>query len=96
MGALLLAAKSGYSFAAGATGEKTVVDAVEGNLGTHGYISSDREIQALFVASGRGIKAGMKLQSIDNVDVAPTAARLLGVELKNVEGKVLTEILQIK
>ena len=94
VGALLLAAKSGYSFAATVTGEKTVVDAPEGSLGAHGYISADPEIQALFIASGRGIKPGMKLQSVDNVDVAPTAATLLGVELKNIDGKVLTEILR--
>ena len=94
VGALLLTAKSGYSFAAGATGEKTVVDAPEGSLGTHGYVSSDPEIQALFIASGRGIKSAVKLQSVDNVDVTPTAAKLLGVELKNVDGKVLTEILR--
>jgi hypothetical protein len=94
VGALLLTAKSGYAFAAGAIGEKTVADAPEGSLGTHGYISSDAEIQALFIASGRGIKPGVKLQSVDNVDVAPTAAKLLGVELKNVDGKALTEILQ--
>ena len=94
VGALLLAAKSGYSFAATVTGEKTVVDAPEGSLGTHGYISSDPEIQALFIASGRGIKSGVKLQSVDNVDVAATAAKLLGVELKNLDGKVLTEILR--
>jgi predicted AlkP superfamily pyrophosphatase or phosphodiesterase len=96
VGVLLLTAKSGYAFAAGATTEKTVVDAPEGSLGTHGYISSDPDIQALFIASGRGIKPGVKLQSVDNVDVAPTAAKLLGVELKNVDGRVLTEILQIK
>jgi predicted AlkP superfamily pyrophosphatase or phosphodiesterase len=94
VGALLLTAKSSYSFAAGATGEKTVVDAAEGSLGTHGYVSSDPEIQALFIASGRGIKSAVKLQSVDNVDVTPTAAKLLGVELKNVDGKVLTEILR--
>ena len=72
------------------------MDAPEGSLGTHGYISSDPDIQALFIASGRGIKPGAKLKSVDNVDVAPTAAKLLGVELKNVDGRVLTEILQIK
>jgi predicted AlkP superfamily pyrophosphatase or phosphodiesterase len=94
VGALLLAAKTGYAFAAAATGDKTVVDAAEGSLGTHGYISSDPEIQALFIASGRGITPGVKLQSVDNVDVAPTAATLLGVELKNVDGRVLTEILE--
>jgi predicted AlkP superfamily pyrophosphatase or phosphodiesterase len=96
VGALMLAAKSGYAFAAGATGEKTVADASEGSLGTHGYISSDEEIQALFIASGRGIKPGVKLPSVNNVDVAPTAASLLGVDLKNLDGRVLTEILQPK
>lgn len=94
VGSLLLLAKSGYAFAAGATGEKRVIDAPEGSLGTHGYISSDPDIQALFIAAGRGIKPGVKLQAVANVDVAPTAATLLGVELKNVDGRVLTEILQ--
>jgi hypothetical protein len=35
----------------------------------------------------------VKLGVIDNVDLAPTAARLLGIELKDVDGKLLTEIL---
>jgi predicted AlkP superfamily pyrophosphatase or phosphodiesterase len=96
IGALLLLAKSGYGFAADATGGKTLTEATEGSLGAHGYASSDPEIQALFIASGRGIKAGVKLMSVDNVDLAPTAATLLGVQLKNVDGRVLTEILQTK
>jgi hypothetical protein len=94
VGALFLAVKPGYAFSAAATGERTVVDAPEGSLGTHGYLSSDPEIQALFIASGRGITPGAKLQSVDNLDVAPTAAKLLGVELKNVDGKPLTQILR--
>jgi predicted AlkP superfamily pyrophosphatase or phosphodiesterase len=93
-GALLLTAKSGYAFAGVATGDKTVIDAPEGSLGTHGYVSDDPDIQALFIASGRGIKPGMRLPSVDNVDIAPTAARLLGVEMKNVDGKPLTQILR--
>jgi hypothetical protein len=28
------------------------------------------------------------------VDVAPTIAKLLGVEMKNVDGRVLTEVLK--
>jgi len=93
-GALLLTAKSDYAFASVATGDRSVIDAPEGTLGTHGYVSDDPDIQALFIASGRGIKSGVKLPSVDNVDVAPTAARLLGVQLKNVDGKVLTPILR--
>ena len=72
------------------------MDAPDGSIGTHGYISSDAEIQALFIASGRSIKPGVKLPSVDNVGVAPTVAKLFGVDLKNVDGEALTEILQSK
>ena len=94
MGAMFLTARNGYAFASGAAGDKTTSDAQEGSLGTHGYVSSDPEIQALFIASGRGIKPGVTLRSVDNVDVAPTAARLLGVALNGVDGRALTEVLQ--
>lgn len=92
MGALFLTAKDGYAFTA-AVGGEVVVDAPAGSLGAHGYVGTEPDIRAMFVASGRGIKPGVTLDVIDNVDVAPTAARLLGVELKDVEGKPLNEIL---
>jgi predicted AlkP superfamily pyrophosphatase or phosphodiesterase len=92
MGALFLTAKEGYAFA-GAAGAQVVIDAPDGSLGTHGYVSSDPDLQSLFIASGRGIKPGVTLESVDNIDIAPTAARLLGVELKGMDGRVLTEIL---
>ena len=92
MSALFLTAKEGYAFTADAN-EPVNVDAPAGSLGAHGYISTDLDLRALFIASGRGIKRGMTLDVVDNLDVAPTAARLLGVEMKNVDGRVLTEIL---
>lgn len=92
MGVLFLTAKDGYAFTA-AVGDEIVIDATEGGLGAHGYVASDADLTSLFIASGRGIKAGIVLDRIDAIDVAPTAARLLGVELKDVEGRALTEIL---
>ena len=92
MGALLLTAKDGYSFSTAAHGE-VVADAAEGSLGAHGYLSTDPELQALFIASGRGIKAGVTIDSMQTIDLAPTMARLLGLELKDVDGRVLSEIL---
>jgi predicted AlkP superfamily pyrophosphatase or phosphodiesterase len=92
MGVLFLTAREGYAFTAAAGGE-VVVDAAEGSLGAHGYVSSDPEIQSLFIASGRGVASGVVLDWIDAIDVAPTVARLLGFELKGVEGRVVTEIL---
>ncbi len=92
MGALFLTAKEGYAFAAVA-GDQTVIDAPEGSLGAHGYVSSDPDLRALFIASGRGIKPGVTLETIDNLDVAPTAARLLGIELRGAEGTVNNGVL---
>ena len=55
-----------------------MIDATEGSLGAHGYPSTDPDLSALFIASGAGITPGVKLDVIDNVDVAPTMAELLG------------------
>ena len=79
---------------AGGAGEQVVIDAPEGSLGAHGYVSSDPDLQSLFIASGRGIKPGVILPTVANVDIAPTAARLLGLEMKDVDGRVLTDILR--
>ncbi len=92
MGILFVTPKEGYSFTA-AVGEDVVVDAPEGSLGAHGYPATDPDLSALFIASGAGIRQGVTLGVIDNVDVAPTMADLLGLNLPNVDGKVLKEIL---
>ena len=92
MGALFVIPKEGYAFNAAATAP-AVVDAVEGSLGAHGYVSSDPELGALFIASGAGVKPAVRLGTIENVDVAPTIARLLGLQLAGADGRVLEEIL---
>jgi predicted AlkP superfamily pyrophosphatase or phosphodiesterase len=92
MGVLFVIPKDGYAFT-GAVGDQVVVDAQEGNLGAHGYVSSDPELTALFIASGAGIAKGVTLDTIDSVDIAPTAARLLGLDLKDVDGQVLEKVL---
>jgi predicted AlkP superfamily pyrophosphatase or phosphodiesterase len=95
MGALLLTARDGYAFT-GDVGDAPVVDAPPGSLGAHGYLASDPELQALFIASGRGIKRGVTVDSVSNLDLAPTIARLLNLEMPDVKGKILSEILTAK
>ncbi len=87
----LLAAKDGYSFSNDTTGEEVV--ALARPNGTHGFVHTNPKMDAAFVASGAGIKRGVKLERMRNVDVAPTAARLLGLTMRDVDGKVLEEIL---
>jgi predicted AlkP superfamily pyrophosphatase or phosphodiesterase len=92
MGALFVLPKAGYAFNASAVAP-TVADATEGGLGAHGFVSSDPDLGAIFIASGAGIRPGVKLGAIESLDVAPTIARLLGLELTGAEGRVLEEIL---
>jgi len=92
MGVLFVTPKDGYAFTA-AVGDDIVVDAMEGSLGAHGYPNTDPDLSALFIASGAGIAPGVKLGQIDNLDVAPTMAEILGVKLETADGKVLKEIL---
>jgi len=92
IGPLFLTARPGYAFTA-SLGEAVVTDAAEGSFGAHGYVASDPELGAIFIASGRGIKAGVTLDSMRNIDIAPTLARLLGVNLPGVDGTALTAIL---
>jgi predicted AlkP superfamily pyrophosphatase or phosphodiesterase len=85
---VLLTAKPGYSFS-GATGGP-VTAAVPQQAGSHGYLASDPDLDAIFIASGYGVKAGTKLEGVRSIDVAPTIAKLLGVSLPKAKGKALT------
>ena len=63
-----------------------------GRSGAHGFLPSRPSMSTGFIAAGAGVKTGVALDRIGLVDVAPTAARLLGLTLPNVEGRVLTDI----
>jgi predicted AlkP superfamily pyrophosphatase or phosphodiesterase len=85
-GHLLLAAKDGYSFS-GATGGP-VTAAVPQVGGSHGYLASEKDMNPIFIASGRGVKAGTQLPAtVSNLDIAPTIAGLLSVQLPSAGGK---------
>lgn len=93
MADFVLAAKTGYSFTGDAQGE-VVVEVPAGQIsGTHGYLNTDPEMNAIFVAWGRGIRQGKQLESMRNIDIAPTIGALLGLTMKDIEGKVLSDIL---
>ena len=92
MGALMLTAKEGYAFTADSA-EPAVVDALPGSLGSHGYVASDPDLQALFIASGRGITPGVTLGAVSNLNLTPTIARLLDLRMPDAKERVLTEIL---
>jgi PAS domain-containing protein len=61
--------------------------------GTHGFLPSRPSMATGFIAVGPGVRAGVALERIRLIDVAPTAARLLGVSPSAVEGRAIEEIL---
>jgi hypothetical protein len=84
---LLLTAKDGYSFSGAAGGP--VTSEVLQQAGSHGYLAADPEMDAIFIASGYGVRAGDQLGRIANIDVAPTIAKLLGVPLPTAKEKLV-------
>jgi len=95
MADLVLVAKDGYSFSGANTGAP-VVDVGEGlNPGNHGYLSTDPEMDAIFIAWGYGIQGGQRSEAANNVDVAPTIAALLGLKMEGIAGKELSMILRL-
>jgi predicted AlkP superfamily pyrophosphatase or phosphodiesterase len=92
---LILFAGMGYNFGDTSAGA-IPIDTKPERKGSHGHDPNLPDLHALFVAWGAGVQPGVKLGEIDNRSVAPTAARLLGIEMPNVEGNVLDAALTTK
>jgi predicted AlkP superfamily pyrophosphatase or phosphodiesterase len=92
MADLVLAAKEDYAFDGKSEGEP-VSESVP-PVGTHGYLNTDPDMNAIFIAWGAGIRTGIQIPEIRNVDVAPTIARLLGIEMSGVSGHALSDVLE--
>lgn len=58
--------------------------------GAHGYAPERPDMGGIFFALGRGVTPGTKLPPVSSLDVAPTVARLLGIEPpRDAEGRAL-------
>ncbi|MBV9887161.1 MAG: alkaline phosphatase family protein [Acidobacteria bacterium] len=82
---LVLAAKPDYAFS-GDAAKSYITDA---NGGTHGFLNSDPQMQAIFMAWGAGVPKGAQLGAISNREVAPTIAKILGIEFKTAKAAAL-------
>src|SRR5207237_6636258 len=80
MSDLVLVAKDGYAFSNTAIGDDAVAatSPTLGTMGHHGFLNTNPKMNAVFIASGRGVKKGATVESVRNIDVAPTVAKLLG------------------
>jgi predicted AlkP superfamily pyrophosphatase or phosphodiesterase len=87
---LILEAAQGYSF-----GEELVGPEIHNSeadyRGTHGYLPTRPEMRSSLIIYGAGARAGTKVPLARMIDIAPTAAALLGLRFSNTEGKVRKE-----
>jgi len=86
-----LSAKSGYSFTDSAEGDLPVAPR-ESRAGTHGYLPEHSELLGTCVVWGAGVSPATKLGTIRNLDIAPTMAKRLGLEIPGATGKPLEAV----
>ena len=91
----VLVAKDGYAVSASVEGDTFVASNTEAktSLGSHGFLSGSKKMNALCVLSGNGIRKGGQLEQVENIDVAPTVAKLLGLEGFSADGQPLSAAL---
>jgi hypothetical protein len=51
-------------------------------------------MRALFIIAGNGIKSGAQVKYARVIDIAPTVARILGLEMRTARGRVISEVIK--
>jgi arylsulfatase A-like enzyme len=90
-GDLMLAADDGVFLTGHATEEAAAGAPVY--LAAHGHSPDLPLMGAALIMAGPGVRAGGRLDTVSMLDLAPTAARLLGVDLPGAERGPLVEAL---
>ncbi|WP_455104287.1 alkaline phosphatase family protein [Peptostreptococcus sp.] len=65
-------------------------------INNHGYNPSSKEnYETVFLVAGKGIKKNVFLDEMSLTDEGPTLATILGLEMKDTDGRALVEILEV-
>jgi predicted AlkP superfamily pyrophosphatase or phosphodiesterase len=64
--------------------------------GAHGYLPANPRMHTGLILSGAGIRKGVPLPLARQVDIAPTIARLLGFEMRDVDGTAMVGVLETR
>ena len=70
------------------------IDKPEETHGEHGFSLDAPQARTLLWLKGPGVKQGLRLDSAKLVDIAPTLAKALKLELPQAEGKALREVFE--
>ncbi|WP_410513466.1 ectonucleotide pyrophosphatase/phosphodiesterase [Paenibacillus sp. BR2-3] len=90
---VMLEAKRGYCFDESLE-EPTVVDLEEQGVkyATHGYSPDKSDYRCNIVISGDNVKKDYHIGDLEMVDIAPTMAKILGIDFNHCDGRPLDEI----
>jgi predicted AlkP superfamily pyrophosphatase or phosphodiesterase len=90
---VMLEARKGYCFDE-CLEERTIVDLQQQGVryATHGYSPDKSDYRCNIVISGDPIKKDHLIGDLEMVDIAPTMARILGIEFNSCDGRALDEI----
>lgn len=65
-------------------------------LACHGYSPEKQDYSTFFLVSGKGVLANVEVPFMRLIDIGPTLARLLGVDLGQTDGEVMEQFLNIE
>lgn len=88
----MLEAREGFFFSNDWQGEAAVEKSKA--LATHGFSPYKPNYNTFFMVSGAKAKKGAVLSKINMVDEGPTMAKILQMDMKNVDGRVLNELIK--
>lgn len=88
----MLEAKDGFFFSNDWQGD--VVIEKSKALGTHGFSPNKPNYNTFFLVSGAKAQKGAVIPKASLVDEGPTMAKLLQIEMSNVDGRVLNELVK--
>ncbi|MBS4188943.1 alkaline phosphatase family protein [Bacillus sp. FJAT-49705] len=100
--AFMIEARNGFYFHEEHLGEfihqitnEDVLPSKKYTFASHGYSPEKQEYKTIFLASGRGIRQNEVIPSMRLIDIGPTLARLLGLDLGQTDGEVIEDFLTI-
>lgn len=82
----------GYYVSDGVDGGNVLVGTTR--RGAHGFLPTETRMRTGFIAAGAGVRQGVPLPLVRQIDIAPTIARLLGFEMPDVDGVAVVGLLR--
>lgn len=88
---LIVEPVEGYYVGDAATGEAAIV--ATDRRGAHGMLPTEPRMHTGLIVSGAGIREGVPMPIVRQIDIAPTVARLLGFEMPQADGLPIVGVL---